>query len=462
MRFHSTAFLSMIARNSFIQRTPLSARHDGADSLPHPSERSASPTGHHWMLDLFDCRCPTLMLEQAEALRQPSVDACVDAGMTVLSSTFHQFAPTGVTGVVLLSESHLALHTWPEYGFVSFDVYVCNYTEENKGKGEQLVNRLLELFRPDSYLNNATERGQRKREPTDYFMEALTPDFGYWIKASSVLAPTQSSFQTLEILHAPIFGHILRLDGAFQYSDRDECCYHEPLVHMAIAHHADPCKVLMIGGGDGGAARQALKWPRVKRVTHVELDQEVVNAARRYLNQESTSDISTQRAYAIHLDPRYQLAIANGFDYLETLAIDIGLGRAEPCEVLILDLTDEGGPSKPLYTQAFFQHCRGVLSETGLMTLHLAAPWFQPERCQTLLSQLRSVFAQVVPFSAPVPMSGGQWLMALCAGEGCDLNVSSQELDVRLRNLRGAPLKVIHGELLNAMKVLPGYLKVPK
>jgi spermidine synthase len=459
MRFHSTAFLSMIARNSFIQRTSLSARYDSADSFHHPSERSALPTGHHWMLDLFDCGCSSLTLEQAEALGQPCVDACIDAGMTVLSNTFHQFAPTGVTGVVLLSESHLALHTWPEYGFVSFDVYVCNYTEENKSKGEHLVRRLLELFRPDSYLNNATERGQRKRVSTNYFMEALTPDFGYWIKASQRLAPKQTPFQTLEILHAPSFGNILRLDDAFQYSDRDECCYHEPLVHMAMAHHGEPCQILIIGGGDGGAARQALKWPQVKRVTHVELDQEVVSAARLYLNQASAGDFNSQCERPAHLDPRYHLSIANGFDYIETLALDIRLGRAAQCEVLLLDLTDEGGPSKPLYTRAFFENCRDVLGETGLMTLLLAAPWFQTERCHTLLSQLRSVFAQVVPFLATVPMSGGQWLMALCAGEGCDLNVSSQQLDARLRSLRGAPLKLIHGELMNAMKVLPNYLK---
>jgi spermidine synthase len=291
------------------------------------------------------------------------------------------------------------------------------------------------------------------------YQEKLTPDFGYWIEAAPVLDTVQTPYQTMQIVYSKTFGNILRLDGAFQYSDADECFYHEPLVHMALTHHAQPLDVVIIGGGDGGAARQVLKSRTVKTVTHVEIDQQVVQAAERFLapcagRDETRSD----RSAALCDDIRYNLQIGNGLDYLCGRVAAIERGQALTCDVLILDLTDQGGPSEPLYTAKFLGQCKKIIGQQGVLTLHLAAPWFQTERCRELVSLLRETFDQVVPFITCVPISGGQWLMAICGAELARLDVAQDEMVRRLGQLSGSRLKVINADVLSAMKVLPPYL----
>lgn len=104
--------------------------------------------GRHILLDLAGCACEAALLERHERLEALCLAACRDAGMTVVGHAFHQFAPTGVTGVVLLAESHLAVHTWPEQRFVAADVYVCDHLSANAGKGRALADALRSALRP--------------------------------------------------------------------------------------------------------------------------------------------------------------------------------------------------------------------------------------------------------------------------------------------------------------------------
>lgn len=114
-----------------------------------PAARSPSPasSGLHLMADLHGCSGDsTLMLDAAclQAFCQASVQA---AGLTAVGCLFHPFgAQGGVTGVVVLAESHLCIHTWPEAAYVTLDVYVCNYSSDNRHKAEQLFNTLQQAF----------------------------------------------------------------------------------------------------------------------------------------------------------------------------------------------------------------------------------------------------------------------------------------------------------------------------
>ena len=89
------------------------------------------------------------------------------SGMTVVGDSFHQFEPQGVTGTVLLAESHLAIHTWPEHGFVTIDVYVCNYTTDNTAKAERLFRAMQDAMRPQRTKFQAIHRGGLERCLTD-------------------------------------------------------------------------------------------------------------------------------------------------------------------------------------------------------------------------------------------------------------------------------------------------------
>ncbi len=106
-------------------------------------------TGLHLIGDLYGCLCDHRLMHDAEYLEQFCKARVAAAGLTAVGSLFHGFGEGGgVTGVVVLAESHLSIHTWPESGYVTLDVYVCNYTENNRPKAQKLFDELQAAFNP--------------------------------------------------------------------------------------------------------------------------------------------------------------------------------------------------------------------------------------------------------------------------------------------------------------------------
>lgn len=99
-------------------------------------------------------------MQVADALRTLCLDATRRAGLHAVGDTFHQFDPQGVTGVVLLAESHLAIHTWPETGFVSIDVYVCNLSADNSARAQALYDAVKRAIAPADAHDQVLSRGR--------------------------------------------------------------------------------------------------------------------------------------------------------------------------------------------------------------------------------------------------------------------------------------------------------------
>ena len=115
--------------------------------------------GIHLLGEWYECPADTPEFTRAEALRATCLDAVRAAALTVVGDAFHQFAPQGVTGTVLLAESHLAIHTWPECGFVTVDVYVCNLATDNSDKAERLFRALEAALKPKRTKFQVIHRG---------------------------------------------------------------------------------------------------------------------------------------------------------------------------------------------------------------------------------------------------------------------------------------------------------------
>jgi len=115
--------------------------------------------GIHLLGEWYGCADHTPEFRSAEALRNACVAAAEKSGLTVVGERFHQFEPQGVTGTVLLAESHLAIHTWPEHGFVTIDVYVCNYQSDNSAKAETLFRALEGVLKPERTRFHTIRRG---------------------------------------------------------------------------------------------------------------------------------------------------------------------------------------------------------------------------------------------------------------------------------------------------------------
>ena len=120
--------------------------------------------GLHLIADLHDCRCAPGFLLDAPGLEAFCVAACTRHGLTVVGRLFHPFRdaagePAGVTGTVVLAESHLAVHTWPEVGGVTLDVYVCNFSGDNSARAQALFAEVIAAFAPARLQKKEVARG---------------------------------------------------------------------------------------------------------------------------------------------------------------------------------------------------------------------------------------------------------------------------------------------------------------
>ncbi|HMW56959.1 MAG TPA: adenosylmethionine decarboxylase [Accumulibacter sp.] len=119
--------------------------------------------GLHLLAELYDCRCAPRLLADAGTLRELCLAVCATPGLTPVGQIFHQFGnaldPSGATGVVVLAESHLAVHTWPEVRAVTLDLYVCNFSQDNSAAARLACQRLISAFVPARVLRRELGRG---------------------------------------------------------------------------------------------------------------------------------------------------------------------------------------------------------------------------------------------------------------------------------------------------------------
>jgi spermidine synthase len=251
-----------------------------------------------------------------------------------------------------------------------------------------------------------------------------------------------SPYQTVEVHETVPFGKLFRLDGCFMTSERDEFFYHENLVHIAAVTHPQPERALIVGGGDGGSAEEILKHPSIKSVTLAEIDLAVVDISRKYLQAVHRGALD---------DPRLDLRIEDGFAYVRN--------SADTFDLIVLDLTDPGGPSKPLYTPEFYRACAARLSPMGALTLHIASPVAHPERIRATLANLRSAFAIVCPYLTSVPLYGGLWMMASCSALLDPRTMTPREVERRIAQRNLTHLQFYNGDTHRAAFALPNFVR---
>lgn len=121
--------------------------------------------GLHLTADLHDCRCEAVWLLDAARVGEHCQQAVTAAGLQPVARLFHAFpatddGPSGFTATVLLAESHLCLHTWPEQRAVTLDVYVCNFGADHSDKARLLMQTLVDLFQPGHIEHHALQRGE--------------------------------------------------------------------------------------------------------------------------------------------------------------------------------------------------------------------------------------------------------------------------------------------------------------
>ena len=163
--------------------------------------------------------------------------------------------------------------------------------------------------------------------------------------AGEVLVEKTSPFQRITLIRSERYGNALLLDGCWMTAERQERHYHEALVHPALCGAEAIERVLVIGGGDGGTARECLRHQGVQHLDMVEIDGEVVNLCRTHLPSLGGSAWS---------DPRLHLTVGDGIAWA-TDAPDSSY------DVVLVDGSDPAGPAEGLFNRGFFEQCRRIL-----------------------------------------------------------------------------------------------------
>jgi spermidine synthase len=278
-----------------------------------------------------------------------------------------------------------------------------------------------------------------------WYLEILGPDEGHLHGIRSVLFSKQSPFQYIEVIEFGDYGRSLVLDGKVQSTEKDEFIYHEALVHPALLTHPNPQRVMIIGGGEGAALREAFRHHSITRAVMVDVDREVVEVSRTFLPQFHGG------AYD---DPRTELVIEDARRWLET--------HDDIFDAIIIDLSDpiEEGPCYRLYTREFYQLITQRLSRQGVIALQSGTvATHDLLNFSAIYKTLQTTFPTVWPYTANVPCFGLPWGFQLASKEHLSAPYAAGEYEDRVRQRIKGELKYLTGALCTAQFVLPKHVR---
>ncbi len=231
---------------------------------------------------------------------------------------------------------------------------------------------------------------------SDLWIEEKFEDYlGLRLKVEKTLFSGKSAFQQVDVVETRGHGRVLLNDGLIMVSERDEFAYHDMITHVPLFTHPAPKRVLVIGGGDGGTAREVIRHPEVETCVMVEIDAMVVDACKEHIPQTSSA-LS---------DPRIELIIDDGVAYMANAAKD-----DVKFDVIIVDSTDPIGPATPLFGEGFYRDVFASLSDDGIVVSQGESPWYNKDVQKSLLSVLNNVFDNVWLYNfSNLTYPGGLW-----------------------------------------------------
>lgn len=297
----------------------------------------------HLLVEYYGC--DEKVLNDPVKLEEIMSRAAEIAQTTIIKTIFHSFSQTGVSGVVVVQESHLAVHTWPDdpRRVALMDIFVCGeqslpweahkYLIKALGAAQYSVMEVMRgsldacsLFQETASIHQDIPRDSKPctvEKVRELWFTEVHGGTAFSIVHDGLLFSQQSDYQLVQIFKSKKYGNFMVLGGKTMCAEhyQAEAAYHEMIVHVPMLMHLDPKRVLIIGGGDGGAAREALKHN--VEVDMVEIDPVVIEAAKKFL-----PDLAQSFNH-----PRLKLTVGDGKKFIADTFDNY-------YDVVILDLTD--------------------------------------------------------------------------------------------------------------------------
>ena len=226
-------------------------------------------------------------------------------------------------------------------------------------------------------------------------------DTRYGLKGK-LLLKRNSNFQEIIILENELYGKALMLDGCWMTSYKDEKYYHECLVHPALSSLEKISNILIIGGGDGGTARECLKYSKVSNIDLVEIDKEVIDISKKYLKELGG------KAWK---DKRLSVHIADGFKWVQRIKDGF-------YDVIFIDCSDPSEFSNLLFTENFYRECKRILTKKGIFATQSESPESFKNFHINILKSLKKIFKVSKTMYSFVPIyPSGIWSWTFASSE---------------------------------------------
>ena len=194
-----------------------------------------------------------------------------------------------------------------------------------------------------------------------WFSEMHTNNVKMSIRVEKQLYSGESEFQRIDVFDSPEFGRFLTSDGSVIFSEKDEFTYDEMIAHVPMAVHPNVKNVLVIGGGDGGVARELSYYEEIEEIDVVEPDELFVEVCKKYF---------PDNAKGLE-DERVKIFYEDGLRFLRT--------KTNQYDLIISDATDPLGHTAGLFTKEFYGNCYKALREDGIMVYQHGSPFFDED-----------------------------------------------------------------------------------
>lgn len=268
--------------------------------------------------------------------------------------------------------------------------------------------------------------------------EEINGSFTMGFRIVETLFVQQSPYQRVEILETADHGRILLNDGVLMLTERDEFIYHEMIAHVPLFVHPHARNVLVIGGGDGGTAREVLKHRSVERVVMVEIDEVVVEACREFLP-------GLSRALE---DPRLKLIVGDGIRYAAE--------TEERFDIVIVDSTDPVGPGAGLFGRSFYESAARILAPQGILVTQAESPFYDADTQAAMLTSLRPLFEHLhLYLYTTLSYPGGLYAFGFASRGPCPL----KDFDSHRYKLSGISFRYYNADIHRAAFMLPSFMR---
>jgi spermidine synthase len=350
------------------------------------------PIGKHIIAELI--YCSKKKLNNKAAIEKILVDGIKECGLSLVSIHGQQFSPAGVTCVAIISESHIAIHTYPEARHASVDIFTCSADQK---KPFALLEYIKRELKPKTVRVADVCRGNPLEvRHADWItgFSAVGFEVRYHIKNS--LMSKRSKYQQIDVIENDNFGRILLLDKDLQIAESDAYMYNQNLVSPIVRANIPLNKILILGGGDGGVADELLHHD-AKSIILVEIDKEVIDASKKYLKK------ICKNAYK---SPRVKVIIDDAYKYM---------GKNKGFDAVIYDLTMHPEAfikiDREVYLSRLFKKIKDSLNSGGMVTLQ-CGPEVDHQTYKMVTRMLSKHFTDVKFVKSFIPSYCVDWYFA--------------------------------------------------